>query len=98
MAISGRIVAFIAWLDHSRQKTDVGGKQGLVSRRKNFVPTNHSHEKNKPMTPVPASFYIGRRCKEFPISNLNIRAKCHGIRFGFLDVENLCRRKKFVKN
>ena len=34
LAVNGGVASLIAWLDHSRQKTKVGGKQGHASCRK----------------------------------------------------------------
>ena len=87
LTINGGVASLIAWLDHSYQKTEVGGKQGHGPRKRILLQQISMTRKNK-QTAALKWQGVGR------ISGL--KPECHGIRFGTLNVGSLCEKKTEV--
>ena len=54
-SVNGGAASLIAWLDHSCQKTEVGGKQGHAPCRRILLQQIPMTRKNIQVTPVPGS-------------------------------------------
>ena len=91
LTVNGGVASSLAWLDHSCQKTEVGGKQRYAPCRISLqqIPMTR---KNKQMTPSPWQVLNGHGVRR--ISGL--RSECHGIRFGMLNVGSLCGKETGV--
>ena len=61
LTVNGGVASLIAWLDHSCQKTEVGGKQGHAPHRKILLQQIPMIRKNKQMTLSPWQFLYGQR-------------------------------------
>ena len=92
LTVNGGVASLIAWLDHSCQKTEIGGKQGHAPCRRILlqqIPMTRIHIQ---MAPNPQQLLNGQRVQRIS----GFKSECHGIRFGALNVESLCERKTEV--
>ena len=76
-------------MDHSRQKIEVGGKQGHAPHTKNFAPTKPHNEKNKQMAFGPRQLLNGQEMRRIS----GFKPEFHEIKFGTLSAGSLCERK-----
>ena len=89
LTVNGGVASLISWLDHSRQKNEVEGKQGYAPRRRNLLQQIPIARKNNQMAPSPRqllNLQVVRRIYGF-------KPECRRIRFGTLNVVSLCGRK-----
>ena len=92
LTVNGGVASFIAWLDHSCQKTEVGGKQGHAPCRRILLQQIPMIRKNIQMAPSPRQLLNGQGVRRIS----GFKSECHGIRFGTLNVGSLCGRKTEV--
>ena len=93
LTVNDGVASLIAWLDHSCQKTEFGGMQGHAPCRKILL--HQTNKKKKQIAPSPQQLSNGHWVQR----TSGFKSKCHGIRFGTLNVGSLCgRRIKCVKN
>ena len=89
---NGWAAGLIAWLDHSCQKTEVGGKQGHAPHRRILLQQIPMTRKNIQVALSLRQLLNGQGV--WRISGF--KSECHGIRFGTLNVGSLCGRKTEV--
>ena len=92
LTVNGGVASLIAWLDHSCQKTEVGGKQVHAPCRKISLQQIPMTRKNVQVATSVRQLLNGQGVRRIS----GFRSECHGIRFGTLHVESLCRRKTEV--
>ena len=88
MTVNSGVASLIAWLDYSRQKTEVGGKQGHAPHRKILLQQIYLTRKNK-MAPSPRQLLNGEGARRIS----GFTPECRGIKFGTSNVGSLCGRK-----
>ena len=92
LTVNGGVASLIDWLDHSCQKTEVGGKQGHAPCRRILLQQIPMTRKNIQVAPSPRQLLNGlgvRRISGF-------KSECHEIRFGTLSMGSLCGKKTEV--
>ena len=89
---NGGVSNLIAWLDHSCQKTEVGGKQGHAPCRRILLQQIPMTRKNIQVAPSPRQLINGKVVRRIS----GFKSECYGIRFGTLNVGSLCGRKTEV--
>ena len=92
LTVNDGVASLIAWLDHSCQKTEVGGKQGHALRRRILLQQISMIRKNKQMTPSTQQLLNGQGVRRI----YGFKSECHEIAFGTLNVGSLCGRKTEV--
>ena len=92
LTVNGEVANLITWLDHSRQKTEVGDKQGHAPHRRILLQQVTMIRKNKQMAPSPQQLLNGPGVRRFS----GFKSEYQGIRFGTLNVGSLCGRKTEV--
>ena len=92
LTVNGGVANLIAWLDHSCQKTEVGGKQGHAPCRRILLQQIPMTRKNIQVAPSPQQLLNGQEVQRIS----GFESECHGIRFGTLNVGSLCGRKTEV--
>ena len=75
---NGVVAGLTAWLDHSCQKTKVGGKQGHAPLRRILLQQIPMTKKNKQMAPSPRQLLNGQGVRRIS----GFKFECHGIGFG----------------
>ena len=89
LTVNGGVASLIAWLDHSCQKTEVGGKQGQAPCRRILLQQIPMTRENVPMAPSRWQLLKEQRVRRIS----RFKSECHGIRFGTLNVGSLSGRK-----
>ena len=92
LTVNGGVAGLIAWLDHSCQKTEVGGKQGHAPCRRILLQQIPMTRKNIQVAPSPRQLLNGQGVRRIS----RFKSECHGIRFGTLNVGSLRGRKTEV--
>ena len=92
LIVNGGVASLIAWLDHSCQKTEVGGKQGHAPCRRILLQQIPMTRINIQVAPGPQQLLNGQGVQRIS----GFKSECHGIRFGTLNVGSLCGRKTEV--
>ena len=92
LTVNAGVASLIAWLDHSCQKTEVGGKQGHAPCRRISLQQIPMTRKNIQVAPSPRQLLNGQGVRRIS----GFKSECHGIRFGTLNVGSLCGRKRKV--
>ena len=92
LTANGAIASLIACLDHSCQKTEIGGKQEHASSRRILLQQITMVRRNKQMAPSPRQLLHGHGVRRIS----GFKSECHEIRFGTLNVGSLCGRKTEV--
>ena len=92
LTVNGGVASLIAWLDHSCQKTVVGVSKGML-------PVKEFCSNKIAMTRKHKQIALGPRqlLKRQGVQRVStFKPECQEIRFGTLNVESLCGRKKEV--
>ena len=92
LTVNGGLASLIACLDHSCKKTEVGCKQGHAPCRRILLQQIPMTRKNKQMAPSLRQLLNGQGVQKIS----EFKLECHGIKFGTLNVRNLCERKTEV--
>ena len=85
LTVNGGVASLIAWLDHSCQKIEVGGKQGHAPCRKILLQQIPMTRKNIQVAPSPRQLLNGQGVRRIS----GFRSECHGIRFGTVGTTSL---------
>ena len=72
LTVNGGVASLIASLDHSCQKTEVGGKQGHAPCRRILLQQIPMTRKNIQVAPSSRQLLNGQGCEESPGLNLNV--------------------------
>ena len=89
LTVNDGVASLIAWLDHSCQKTEIGGMQGHAFHRKILLQQIAMTRKNKQMAPSFRQLLNEHKGGR----SLGFKSECHGIGFCTLNVGSLCGRK-----
>ena len=92
LTANGGVASLIAWLDHSCQKAEVGGKRGHAPCRRILLQQIPITRKIYKWPPSPRQLLNGQGVRRIS----GFKSGCHGIRFGSLNVGSLCERKTVV--
>ena len=92
LTVNGGVASSIARLDHSYQKTEVGGKQGRAPRRRILIQQIPMTRRKNKMSSRPWKLLIRQ---ELPRIS-GFKSECREIIFVTLNVRSLCGRKTEV--
>ena len=92
MTVNNRVASLIAWMDHSCQKTEIGGKQGHTPCRRILLQQIPMTSENIQLAPSCQQLINGEGVQRIS----GFISECHGRRFGTLNVGSLCGRKTEV--